>query len=188
MDEMNRREIFREKSQPVRDLIAKIKAALDKHPAIYEAERLEELKTARNYARKQYSTRWTKEDEKKAQKALNQLDAQIRQIEMSGPYTPADANIFAAQLSLAIRDAERWAYIIMLNDLLDTFTTLSYWQDLQLEAITTGYSFFNHAEHWPAHWKLSRHAETEVRIMALVDEITKIVMQDGNDMNEELHN
>ena len=123
----------------------------------------------------------------KAEEAINRLSLEIEQIEEHGPFTPGDAAIYAAELALALQDAERWAYILMLNDLLDVFTGLTYWQDLQLEAINTGYAYFNRAQYWPEHWKLSRHAETELRIMQLVDEITEIVTEEGQAITDEIH-
>ena len=183
-------ELFKEKIQPTRALIDKMKAALDARPEILAEEKMKELLRARSYvaARERKTTcSGLNDPPTKAQEAMDRLNFEIKKLEELGPFLPGDAAVYAAELSIALQDAERWAYILMLNDLLDVFTGLTYWQDLQLEAINTGYEYFNRAQYWPKHWKLSKHAETELRIMQLVDEITEIVMQEGNALTHELH-
>lgn len=181
--------IFKEKIQPTRALIDKMKAALDKRPEILAEEKMKELQRARAYANRhrEITCGSQLDPPTKAEEAINRLTLEIKQLEEHGPFLPGEAAVYAAELSIALQDAERWAYILMLNDLLDVFTGLTYWQDLQLEAINTGYAYFNRAQYWPEHWKLSKHAETELRIMQLVDEITEIVMQEGQAITAELY-
>ena len=186
----NTLEIFKEKAQPTLELIREMKTALAMHPAVYEAERMSKLKAARDSAQANaqiIAVHRHPEAAERAAKAIRILEAQINEIEKSGPYTSTDAALFAEQLQLKIQEAERWAYIVMLYDLLDSFTTLTYWQDLQLEAINTGFEYFGRANYFPEHWKLSTHAQTEVKIMALVEEITKIVMEEGKSVNNEIN-
>ena len=175
MNEQNRLDLFREKIQPTRDLLAKMKAAIDMRPEIFAEEKMKELQRARSYAKLHGGPTLADKPLNENQKAVQRLTLEIKQLEEHGPFLSAEAAIYARELANALQDAERWAYITMLFDLLDTFTTLQYWQDLQLDAIDTGYAYFNRAQYWPEHWKLSKHAETELRIMQLVDEITRFL-------------
>lgn len=174
----NAMEIFREKVQPTREILQKIKAAVEKDPSILTDEKIEELKTARRHETK-YMRDSRKDVAIKAVEKIAAIDTKIDYLEENGPYTEAEARIFADELSLELVEVEHWAYLTMLHDLLEAFTTLNYWQSLQLEVIERGYEYFNRAQYFPEHWKLARHADTEVRIMALVDEISKIVTEDN---------
>ena len=106
----NTLEIFKEKTQPTLDLLQEMKAALAMHPALYEAERVKELKAARETAlanaQRLHTTHRTPEATERAEKAAQLLEVQIAEIEKKGPYTAADAMLYAEQLRLKIQDAE----------------------------------------------------------------------------------
>ena len=179
--------MFKEKVQPLRDLLQKMRDALDMQPELYEEARLKDLHRARVQAKHALTTRAGKEALVKATRALELLNNQIEQIETSGPFTPADANLYATQLTNAIQNAERWAYIVLLNEMLDAFGFLQFWQDIELTAIDAGFEYFNRAGFWPEHWKTSRCADLEIKIMQLTEEISTFVMQEGKDLTDELH-
>lgn len=179
-------EIFKEKTQPARELLEKIKHTTNRDPVLLKAEKLQDLKAARAHEL-QYLTDAREVVRKNAAQYIQRINLEIAEIEEKGPYIEVDARGLALRLQFEMEEAERWAYIAMLFDLLDAFTTLTYWEDLQLEAIQRGYEYFNLAKWKPEHWKLSRHSETEIKLLALVEEITQIVQEEGEDLTNEIH-
>ena len=173
----NAMEIFKEKIEPTREILRKLKEAVEKDPSILKLEKIAELQRARRHEAG-YMHDDRHDVATKAYKKVFEIDTKIRALEENGPYTEAEARIFATDLSLKLVEVEHWAYLTMLHDLLETFTTLNYWQSLQLEVMERGYEYFNRAQYFPEHWKLARHTDTEIRIMNIVCEILRIVDED----------